>query len=125
MLSLFFGFQFFYTFKKKAQNKLNESLQRISLLNLSWERVLKSLPNRNNYDNKTNNLIDLPRAAPITGQLEVRLMGCQDLLDIVPGRHKRDTVTIPTATPKSMKVSSTSSSKTYTVRGSDNSSKFF
>ena len=72
-----------------------------------------------------SNSLDLPRAAPITGQLEVRLMGCQDLLDIVPGRHKRDTFTIPTAadkTPKSLKVSSTSSSKTYTVRGSDNSS---
>lgn len=109
---------------QQAQNKLNESLQRISLLNLSWERVLKSLPNRSNYDNnKNNNLIDLPRAAPITGQLEVRLMGCQDLLDLVPGRHKRDTITIPAATtPKSIKVSSTSSSKTYTVRGSDNSS---
>ncbi len=87
------------------------------------------MPNRSNYDKTVNsNLIDLPRATPITGQLEVRLMGCQDLLDIVPGRHKRDTFTIPTAvdkTPKSIKVSSSSSSKTYTVRNSDNSSKFF
>lgn len=107
---------------QQAQNKLNESLQKISLLNLSWERLLKSLPNRNNYDKlSNNNVIDLPRAVPITGKLEVRLMGCQDLLDIVPGRQKRETFTIPTAlekTPKSIKVSSTGS-KTYTVRGSD------
>ena len=39
---------------QQAQNKLNVSLQRISLLNLSWERVLKSLPNRSNYDNNKN-----------------------------------------------------------------------
>ncbi len=68
---------------------------------------------------------EIPRPAPITGQLEVRLMGCQDLLENVPDRQKRDTFTIPGSldkTPKALKVSGVmGGSKTYTVRGSDTS----
>jgi hypothetical protein len=68
----------------------------------------------------------MPKSAPITGQLEVRLLGCQDLLENVPDRQKRDSFTISGGldkTPKSLKVSSVmSSSKTYTVRGNDTSS---
>jgi protein kinase N len=73
---------------QQAQMKLNESLDRISLLNLSWQRILKSLPSRSNYEKGTNIFAngEMPRAAPITGQLEVRLMGCQDLLENVPER---------------------------------------
>ena len=94
---------------QQAQNKLNESLDRISLLNLSWQRILKSLPSRANYEKGTNMFAngEMPRAAPITGTLEVRLMGCQDLLENVPERQKRDTFTIPGSldkTPKSLKV---------------------
>ena len=32
--------------------------------------------------------ITVARAAQVTGKLEVRLMGCQDLLDEVPGRSR-------------------------------------
>ena len=68
---------------------------------------------------------EIPRPAPITGQLEVRLLGCQDLLDNVPDRQKRDTFTVPGGiekTPKSLKVSGViGGSKTYTVRGTDTS----
>lgn len=32
----------------------------------------------------------MSRCAAVTGTLEVRLMGCQDLLEDVPGRSKRD-----------------------------------
>lgn len=32
----------------------------------------------------------LGRCASVTGKLEVRLMGCQDLLEEVPGRSRRD-----------------------------------
>ena len=114
---------------QQAQNKLNESLDRISLLNLSWQRILKSLPSRGgaNYEKGSNMFAngEMPRAAPITGQLEVRLMGCQDLLENVPERQKRDTFTIPGSlekTPKSLKVSGVmGGSKTYTVRGNDTS----
>lgn len=66
---------------------------------------------------------ELSKPALITGQLEVRLMGCQDLLENVPDRQKRDTLTIPggvdNKTPKSLKVAGIGSSKTYTVRGTD------
>ncbi len=34
--------------------------------------------------------IALGKSAAITGKLEVRLMGCQDLLEDVPGRSRRD-----------------------------------
>ena len=112
--------------KFKAQNKINESLQRISLLNLSWQRILKSLPSKANYEKSTlygNG--EIPRPAPITGQLEVRLLGCQDLLENVPDRQKRDTFTVPGGiekTPKSLKVSGViGGSKTYTVRGTETS----
>jgi hypothetical protein len=111
---------------QQAQNKISESLQRISLLNLSWQRILKSLPSKANYEKATlygHGVI--PRPTPITGQLEVRLMGCQDLLENVPDRQKRDTFTIPGSlekTPKALKVSGVmGGSKTYTVRGTDTS----
>ncbi len=69
---------------------------------------------------------EMPKPTPITGQLEVRLMGCQDLLENVPDRQKRDTFTIPGTldkTPRSLKVSGVmGASKTYTVRGNDTSS---
>lgn len=111
---------------QQAQNKINESLQRISLLNLSWQRILKSLPSKANYEKAAlYGHSEIPRPAPITGQLEVRLMGCQDLLENVPDRQKRDTFTIPGSlekTPKSLKVSGVmGGSKTYTVRGTDTS----
>lgn len=32
----------------------------------------------------------LGRCASVSGKLEVRLMGCQDLLEEVPGRSRRD-----------------------------------
>ena len=35
----------------------------------------------------------LGKSAAITGKLEVRLMGCQDLLEDVPGRSRRDSST--------------------------------
>ena len=125
---------------QQAQSKLNESLQRISLLNLSWQHILKGMASRNG--NANGNSFDrtplqqqppmfangeMPRAAPITGQLEVRLMGCQDLLECVPDRQKRDTFTIPGSldkTPKALKASGVmGASKTYTLRGNDLSSK--
>jgi len=113
---------------QQAQNKISESLQRISLLNLSWQRILKSLPSKANYEKATlYGQGEIPRPAPVTGQLEVRLMGCQDLLENVPDRQKRDTFTIPGSlekTPKALKVSGVmGGSKTYTVRGADTSSK--
>jgi serine/threonine-protein kinase N2 len=47
--------------------------------------------------------LSLSRCAAVTGKLEVRLMGCQDLLEDVPGRSRRDkdSVSSPTGDLKS------------------------
>lgn len=102
---------------QQAQTKLQESLQRISLLNLSWQRIFKQLPPPANQQAASPANFSLPKAAPVTGQLEVRLLGCQDLLELVPDRQKRETTTFSILdslsldkTPKALK-----SGKTYTV----------
>ncbi|KAG8224122.1 hypothetical protein J437_LFUL001816 [Ladona fulva] len=61
----------------------------------------------------------LGRAAAVTGKLEVRLMGCQDLLEEVPGRSRRDKEI--TGSPGDLRsfvkgVTSRSSSKSYSVK---------
>lgn len=101
----------------QAQTKLNESSERISLLTLSWQRLLKTHPNRVNFD---SNQLEILRAAPVTGQLEVRLMGCQGLLESVP--EKKDYSHISYGVDKTPKVKVSGvmgGSKTYNVRNSD------
>ncbi|XP_044734063.1 serine/threonine-protein kinase N isoform X2 [Chrysoperla carnea] len=61
----------------------------------------------------------LSRCAAVTGKLEVRLMGCQDLLEDVPGRSRRDKDA--TSSPTDLKsfvkgVTGRSSSKSYSVK---------
>ncbi|XP_066991906.2 serine/threonine-protein kinase N isoform X2 [Anabrus simplex] len=59
------------------------------------------------------------RCAAVTGKLEVRLMGCQDLLEEVPGRSRRDKD--GTSSPGDLRsfvkgVTGRSSSKSYSVK---------
>uniref|UniRef100_A0A1Y1KSD9 protein kinase C n=1 Tax=Photinus pyralis TaxID=7054 RepID=A0A1Y1KSD9_PHOPY len=59
------------------------------------------------------------RCAAVTGILEVRLMGCQDLLEEVPGRSRRDrdATSSPSDLRNFMKgVTGRSSSKSYNVK---------
>lgn len=61
----------------------------------------------------------LGRCASVTGKLEVRLMGCQDLLEEVPGRSRRDKDN--NSSPSDLRsfvkgVTSRSSSKSYSVK---------
>ncbi|XP_017108037.2 serine/threonine-protein kinase N isoform X10 [Drosophila bipectinata] len=61
----------------------------------------------------------LGRCASVTGKLEVRLMGCQDLLEDVPGRSRRDKDN--NSSPGDLRsfvkgVTSRSSSKSYSVK---------
>ncbi|GLV45639.1 Protein kinase N [Carabus blaptoides fortunei] len=61
----------------------------------------------------------LSRCASVTGTLEVRLMGCQDLLEDVPGRSRRDKEA--TSSPSDLRsfvkgVTGRSSSKSYSVK---------
>ncbi|XP_046450896.1 serine/threonine-protein kinase N-like [Daphnia pulex] len=58
------------------------------------------------------------KSAAITSKLEVRLMGCQDLLEDVPGRSRRDSTHSAPNDPKSFVkgVTGRSSSKSYSVK---------
>lgn len=67
----------------------------------------------------TQTLSSLNRCAAVTGKLEVRLMGCQDLLEDVPGRSRRDKDN--NSSPGDLRsfvkgVTSRSSSKSYSVK---------
>uniref|UniRef100_A0A8C7HLP5 protein kinase C n=1 Tax=Oncorhynchus kisutch TaxID=8019 RepID=A0A8C7HLP5_ONCKI len=94
----------------EAQARFNESSQKLDLLKYSLEQRLSELPK--NHPRSTNiveelSLMSSPALSPrssiistqnqystvakpaaLTGTLDVRLMGCQDLLENVPGRSK-------------------------------------
>lgn len=73
-----------------------------------------------NQGKPTQNMSSLGRCAAVTGKLEVRLMGCQDLLEEVPGRSRRDkdNVSSPSGDLKNFVkgVTGRSSSKSYSVK---------
>ncbi|KFU97736.1 Serine/threonine-protein kinase N2, partial [Pterocles gutturalis] len=91
-------------FLAEAQGRLQESSQKIDLLRLSLEHQLTELP----PDHPKRALIkqelvntsslgaqhgriqptSVIKPTALTGTLEVRLMGCQDLLENVPGRSR-------------------------------------
>jgi len=58
------------------------------------------------------------RAAAVTGKLEVRLMGCQDLLEDVPGRTRKDpsVFSSPSDVKSVFKAVTRSSSKSYNIK---------
>ncbi|TKS84055.1 Serine/threonine-protein kinase N1 [Collichthys lucidus] len=112
----------------EAQARMQESSQKVDLLRLSLERRLSELPPDNpkcaaikeelllgtppSYGtpkklSKASSSSSFFKPASLTGRLEVCLMGCQDLLESVPGRGR---VTSVSVTPgnlsngKSMKV---------------------
>uniref|UniRef100_A0A669Q8U1 protein kinase C n=1 Tax=Phasianus colchicus TaxID=9054 RepID=A0A669Q8U1_PHACC len=91
-------------FLAEAQGRLQESSQKIDLLRLSLERQLSGLspdhPKRALIKQELVNTSSLGaqhgiiqptsviKPTALTGTLEVRLMGCQDLLENVPGRSR-------------------------------------
>lgn len=67
----------------------------------------------NNQGYQTNNQSLLGRCASVTGKLEVRLMGCQDLLEDVPGRSRTAAGDLKSLVKG---ISSRGSSKSYSVK---------
>ncbi|XP_044003717.1 serine/threonine-protein kinase N isoform X3 [Aphidius gifuensis] len=74
-------------------------------------------PFRGPVEGRTSVPISVSRCAAVTGQLEVRLMGCQDLAEEIPGRTKRDHhLASPDLRSFVKGVTGRSSSKSYSVK---------
>lgn len=100
---------------QEAQSSFFETNQKLELLRLSLEKRIQELEPKStklqilreelqaasplSYATKSNTLTrdhlknsSLARAAALTGKLQVRLMGCQDLLEDIPGRSRRNSL---------------------------------
>ncbi|CAB1317772.1 unnamed protein product, partial [Coregonus sp. 'balchen'] len=110
-----------------AQARFNESSQKLDLLKYSLEQRLSELPKnhprsssivqelslmaspalspRSSIISTQNQYSTVAKPAALTGTLDVRLMGCQDLLENVPGRSKAGSVPLPCWSPSETRSS--------------------
>ncbi|CAH2316297.1 serine threonine- kinase N3 [Pelobates cultripes] len=95
----------------EAQSRLHESCQKIDILRLSLERCLSALPlghpkqqiikqELQSYPSAgaawgkgtSQPLTSFIKSTALTGTLEIHVLGCQDLLETVPGRSRATSV---------------------------------
>lgn len=74
----------------EAAAQLKTELQNVQAASPVPVQYTSLHPFRAGNQGKQSNFLTLSRTAAVTGKLEVRLMGCQDLLEDVPGRSRRD-----------------------------------
>ncbi|XP_061094504.1 serine/threonine-protein kinase N2-like isoform X2 [Conger conger] len=111
----------------EAQARFDESCQKRDLLKYSLEQRLNELPEdhpkasviteeltllaspnpsqRQSFGSALNQYSTVAKPAALTGTLEVRLMGCQDLLENIPGRVKTNSVSLPGWSPNETRSS--------------------
>ncbi|XP_072420364.1 serine/threonine-protein kinase N2 [Chiloscyllium punctatum] len=111
----------------EAQSRLNESSEKVDLLKHSLEQRLNELPedhpkgciikeelvmssspafsNRSSTSYQQNQYSTLYKPSPLTGTLEVRLVGCMGLLESVPGRSRGSGVPLPAYSPNESRTS--------------------
>ncbi|XP_053646711.1 serine/threonine-protein kinase N2 isoform X16 [Cherax quadricarinatus] len=129
----------------QAQQRLEESSHKLDLIRLSLERLRSDLPHgslmagevkrelenslsaspspanytslydKENYPSRRSQALH-NKGAAVTGKLEVRLIGVQDLLEDVPGRSRRDSHSGPSDLKSFMKGVTGKSSKSYSVK---------
>ncbi|KAJ8276966.1 hypothetical protein GJAV_G00069890, partial [Gymnothorax javanicus] len=119
----------------EAQARFEESSQKLDLLKYSLEQRLKELPKnhssvsliteelsqmaspsvkaRQSLFSSQNQYRTVAKPAALTGTLDVRLLGCQDLLENVPGRVKASSVALPSWSPSESRSS-------FTIRANKN-----
>ncbi|MEQ2254116.1 Serine/threonine-protein kinase N2 [Ilyodon furcidens] len=105
----------------EAQSRLSEASQRLDLLRDSLDQRLLELPedhpkasiikeelvlasspafsSRHGAPYLQNQYSTLNKPSPLTGTLQVQLLGCVGLLEVVPGRSKGTSVTLPSYSP--------------------------
>uniref|UniRef100_A0A3Q2ZAS0 protein kinase C n=1 Tax=Kryptolebias marmoratus TaxID=37003 RepID=A0A3Q2ZAS0_KRYMA len=105
----------------EAQSRLSEASQRLDLLRDSLDQRLAELPedhpkasiikeelvlasspafsSRHGAPYLQNQYSTLNKPSPLTGTLQVQLLGCVGLLEVVPGRGKGTSVTLPCYSP--------------------------
>uniref|UniRef100_A0A665VDQ4 protein kinase C n=1 Tax=Echeneis naucrates TaxID=173247 RepID=A0A665VDQ4_ECHNA len=105
----------------EAQSRLSEASQRLDLLRDSLDQRLAELPedhpkasvikeelvlasspafsSRHGAPYLHNQYSTLSKPSPLTGTLQVQLLGCVGLLEVVPGRNKGTAVMLPCYSP--------------------------
>uniref|UniRef100_A0A673NHM9 protein kinase C n=1 Tax=Sinocyclocheilus rhinocerous TaxID=307959 RepID=A0A673NHM9_9TELE len=125
----------------EAQSRLSEASQRLDLLRVSLEQRLVSLPedhpkvclikeelvlasssafsSRHSAPYVHNQYSTLSKPSPLTGTLQVRLLGCVGLLEVVPGRSRASPVVLPHFSPgdgRPFKLSLSSRNSSFSLK---------